>query len=174
MVFQDRYENQNVNQRIMTIDSAHSSMYRTSDFILLIILLSGGLIEYLFIWELSLQVAVYIRIIIGIAIITLGIFLIGKSNSTLKKERQPSEPGKATTQIIQSGIYSKTRNPTYLGCSILLLGLGIVFNFFAWIVGAFLSLILMHFLLVIPEEKYLTSKFPQEFDSYKKKVRRWI
>lgn len=158
----------------MKRDSAHNSIYRTSDFLLLIILGVGALVEYLLIWHWALSIPTYIRVTLGTIITTISISLIVISKSTLNKEKQPSEPGKPTTQIIQSGIYGKTRNPTYLGCGILLLGFGITFNFFTWIIGSFLSVILMHFLLILPEEKYLMSKFLREFSSYKKKVRRWL
>ncbi|MGW9686352.1 methyltransferase family protein [Flagellimonas sp. 2504JD1-5] len=158
----------------MTQDYAHKSILRTSDFILTIIIVIGGLVEYFFIWHWSLPIPEYLRIILGTVLLLFGISLIAKSKSELDKAEQPSEPGKPTTQIIQTGIYALTRNPTYFGCAILLLGLGITFNFFTWAIGSLFALILMHMLLVLPEEKYLTSKFPKEFSEYRKKVRRWI
>ncbi|WP_420322648.1 methyltransferase family protein [Flagellimonas sp.] len=158
----------------MKEDYAHKSILRTSDFILTIIIVVGGLVEYFFIWHWSLPINVCLRTILGIVLLLFGISLIVKSKSELDKAQQPSEPGKPTTQIIQTGIYAITRNPTYFGCAVLLLGLGITFNFFTWAIGSLLALILMHVFLVLPEEKYLSAKFPEEFSEYKNKVRRWM
>ncbi|WP_420601857.1 methyltransferase family protein [Flagellimonas sp.] len=158
----------------MKEDYAHKSILHTSDFILTIVIVVGGLVEYFLLWHWSMPIPEYLRIILGITLLLFSISLIAKSKSELNKAKQPSEPGKPTTQIIQSGIYAQTRNPTYLGCAILLLGLGITFNFYSWVVGSLFALVLMHVLLVLPEEKYLSAKFPKEFSEYKKKVRRWI
>ncbi|MGX1930056.1 methyltransferase family protein [Flagellimonas sp. 2504JD4-2] len=158
----------------MEKDYAHKSILRTSDFIMTVILVVGGLIEYFLIWHWDLPLPNHLRILFGLIPLIFGISLIAQSKSELNKAQQPSQPGRPTSKIIQSGIYSKTRNPTYLGCSIMLLGLGVILNFYTWMIGSGLSLILMHVLLVLPEERYLASKFPKEFSRYKEKVNRWI
>ena len=155
-------------------ESAHNSIYQTSDFILLVTMFLGFLIEYFLIWDWSLPMPFYLRIVIGIAVTTLGSLMIVMSKSAFNKASQHSEPGKLTTQIVQTGIYGKMRNPTYLGVSLVVLGLGVLFNFISWIFGSLIAAILMHFILIKPEEKYLLSKFPEEYANYMKKVRRWI
>lgn len=158
----------------MKQDAAHHSIFKTSDVILLVVFVGGTLVEYFFFWDFKFQAPFYISIVPGVVITLLGFRLIVSSKSALDKEKQPSQPNRPTTVIIITGIYGKTRNPTYLGCTLLVLGLGITFNFIAWIVGAFIAGILMHFLLILPEEKYLMAKFPTEYAEYTKKVRRWL
>ncbi|MDN5204506.1 methyltransferase [Fulvivirgaceae bacterium BMA10] len=158
----------------MKKDAAHNSIYQTSDFILIAIFIVGALIEYGFLWHWSLPIAIWIRLMLGIIFLIIGIYFIMAGKSALDKEKQPSEPGKPTTHIVQSGIYKVTRNPTYLGCCLLLLGSGVTFNFIAWMAGSFICFLLMHHFLVLPEEKYLMSKFPEAFSSYVSKVKRWL
>jgi protein-S-isoprenylcysteine O-methyltransferase Ste14 len=72
------------------------------------------------------------------------------------------------------GIYSVSRNPMYVGLTLLYTGLSLV-------MGNWWNLILLPLLLVIVqeyiikrEEKYLTRRFGQEYLNYKLKVRRWL
>lgn len=158
----------------MVRDAAHSSMFRTSDFIGLLIVVCGGLVEYAFLWEWSLPLPPWIRIAAGVAVGCPGIALIAAGRAALGKADQPSEPGRPTTRIVRSGVFRHTRNPTYLGLVALLLGIGIAANYIAWILGSVLAVLAMHYLLVIPEEEYLMARFPDEFRHYATSVRRWV
>ncbi|WP_430967324.1 methyltransferase family protein [Spongiimicrobium sp. 2-473A-2-J] len=158
----------------MKKDAAHSSIYRTSDFLLVVIFGLGALVEYFLFWDWSLPLSIYSRIALGTLITIMGMVLIAQSKQALNQAKQPSAPGTPTTEIIQWGIYAKMRNPTYLGCGLLVLGLGVCFNFVAWMIGSLIAVLLMHFLLVLPEETYLKSKFPEAYAAYAKKVRRWL
>ena len=85
----------------------------------------------------------------------------------------PTTP-EAASSLVSSGIYRITRNPMYVGLSLLLT---------AWAV--FLSsvwalLVLVPFMLYIsrfqiaPEERALTKLFAAEYALYKASVRRWL
>lgn len=83
-------------------------------------------------------------------------------------------PHRDAAKMVQSGIYSRSRNPIYLGDAMILAGL--IVN---W--GAVLSLPLVpifvwwiekHF--IIPEENRLRRKFRADFARYCEKTRRWI
>jgi len=85
----------------------------------------------------------------------------------------PTKP-EMTTQLVSSGIYSMTRNPMYLGVLLVLLSwaiwLGSVLNF----VVLFLFVWYMTIFQIIPEERALKKIFPETFNTYKSRVRRWI
>jgi len=102
-----------------------------------------------------------------IELTSVGVFL--KRRTTVN----PLSPNKAKV-FINQGLYRYSRNPMYLGMSLLL---------FAWIIflGAVLGLIfLAGFMFVLtelqikPEEKALEAKFGEAYRTYRKKVRRWI
>ncbi len=91
-----------------------------------------------------------------------------------KKIETNIAPWKTTTGLVTSGVYRFSRNPIYL--SFVLLGLAIAFG----LNNAWILLMLTPFIWVInrfviaKEEKYLENKFGDEYEQYKKKVRRWI
>ncbi len=155
-------------------DSAHQSLLQTSEFIAVVVLAAGAAIEYFFGGGWSLPLSPPLRVAIGLGVAGTGLVLIAASKAALGKASQPSEPGRPTTEIVTSGIYRHSRNPTYLGLSLVLLGVGIATNMAAWIVGSFIALLSMHIFLVRPEERYLADRFPEGFRAYRSRVRRWI
>jgi protein-S-isoprenylcysteine O-methyltransferase Ste14 len=158
----------------MMQDAAHHSILRTSDFIALIAISLGALVEYLLLWHWSLPLALWVRAVVGTLVVGLGVVLISSTKSALRAIDQVSEPGKPTTKITTSGVFSRSRNPSYLGVALLIFGLGVAFNFVAWVFASALAVIAMHYLLVMPEERYLLARFPVEYGEYMRSVRRWI
>jgi protein-S-isoprenylcysteine O-methyltransferase Ste14 len=72
------------------------------------------------------------------------------------------------------GPYRFTRNPMYAGVTLFQLGLGLALNN-VWIaLFAPLSLLTVHFIAVLPEEKYLTEKFGANYKAYLRTVRRYL
>jgi len=83
-------------------------------------------------------------------------------------------PFEQTTHFIQEGPYRFTRNPMYLGMTLILLGIA----FFAGTPPAFFTP-LAFFLTVsaayVPfEEKKMEARFGEAYLAYKRRVRRWF
>ena len=81
---------------------------------------------------------------------------------------------KPANSLQTSGIYSITRNPMYLG--LLNIYMGIAFfkgNWWTVILVPFVILIITY-LVILKEEKYLARTFGNSYVDYRKKVRRWI
>jgi len=77
-----------------------------------------------------------------------------------------------TTAIVSDGLYRLTRNPIYLGLSLIYLGLGFAVDSL-WIVALpLVVLVIVHFSIVAREERYLESKFGDAYRHYKGTVRR--
>lgn len=92
----------------------------------------------------------------------------------MRRQRTTFIPHKDAAHLVQSGIFSRSRNPIYLGDVLILAGLVLYFD-------AFLSLVLVPLLLfvlekrfVVPEENRLRQKFRADFARYCQKTRRWI
>jgi protein-S-isoprenylcysteine O-methyltransferase Ste14 len=79
-----------------------------------------------------------------------------------------------TTTIVSKGIYAFSRNPIYLSMTILYIGVSFLFNSLSVLLMLIPILIVMHFGVILREEKYLENKFGDDYLSYKKRVRRWI
>ena len=83
----------------------------------------------------------------------------------------PSEPA---LTIVRGGPYRFSRNPMYLALCLVQAGIGFLLN--DWITLLFvvpLALVL-HFGVILPEERYLEAKFGEQYLALRRKVRRWI
>lgn len=73
-----------------------------------------------------------------------------------------------------TGIYSVTRNPMYVGLSLLYLGIAcIIGNWWNFFLFPLLLLIVQEY-VIKREEKYLVRRFGEAYLDYRRKVRRWI
>ncbi len=93
---------------------------------------------------------------------------------TLHRARTNVCPLKSTAAIITTGPYRFSRNPAYFGFSIALFGVALVFNTWWGILLLAPLLILMHFGVVLREERYLEAKFGDSYREYCSKVRRYL
>jgi protein-S-isoprenylcysteine O-methyltransferase Ste14 len=92
----------------------------------------------------------------------------------MRRVETNASPYKPSTSIVTSGPYRFTRNPIYVGFTLMYLGLSIFANAL-WPVLLLPGVITMMRRGVIErEEAYLERKFGEEYLSYKERVRRWI
>ncbi len=113
-------------------------------------------------------------IAVGVALIIAGMMLISAARRELSRLGQPTDPGQPTTGLVTTGVYGFSRNPLYLAAVLLFAGLAVVLNNL-WVLGAtVIGVIVCHFLLIAPEERYLEEKFGEEFTQYRQHVNRWL
>jgi len=125
-------------------------------------------------WALGFVRGSTLRIVLGAALISAGVALLVGAFSVFRRIGQHPDPRKPTPIIARDGPYRLTRNPMYVGLSLIQLGLGIALEN-AWIVMLLVPVvILIHYGAILPEERYLERKFADEYTSFKASVRRWI
>jgi protein-S-isoprenylcysteine O-methyltransferase Ste14 len=92
----------------------------------------------------------------------------------MRRLRTTFHPGGKATALVRSGIYTRTRNPMYLGLTLFTLALGIgTAN--PWLVLlAPLLLLYLQERIVKREEASLTARFAAEYEAYRRRVRRWF
>jgi len=88
--------------------------------------------------------------------------------------RTSPNPARPSTSLILSGPYRFTRNPMYIGLTLLYTGLVIFFQLPWGLVLLPIVIWLITVWVIVPEEKYLEQKFGEGYLSYKSAVRRWI
>lgn len=116
----------------------------------------------------------YVGLAAGVAILLAGFWLIAGAIKLFRRTGQDPAPWKPSPELVLSGAYRFTRNPMYVGLTCIQAGLGLaVNNLWIALLAAF-SLLTVHFLAVVPEEKYLTDKFGDSYRSYLIKVRRYL
>ena len=85
----------------------------------------------------------------------------------------PHKPETATT-LVTSGVYTWTRNPMYLGLSVLLLGWAIKLGTLSTFAGPVLFVPLIQHVQIRPEEHALRALFGGDYDRYCERVNRWL
>lgn len=111
---------------------------------------------------------------IGGVLIGGGLILIALAASEMRRQQTTIIPHKEPGRLVQSGIFSRSRNPIYLGDALILSGLILYWDAVLALplVPVFVWIIEKRF--VLPEEKRLRRKFRADFARYCQKVRRWI
>lgn len=132
------------------------------------VLLHGALVA----WPLPLGAGV--RAGAGLAVAGLGVALVLAAFGLFRRTGQDPKPWKPTPEILATGVYRFTRNPMYVGMTLLLAGIGIgLAN--AWLVLlAPVALAVVYATAVRHEEAYLERKFGETYRAYKASVRRWL
>ena len=82
-------------------------------------------------------------------------------------------PWKPTLKLATSGIYTMLRNPMYVGLLLLIAGIGIALAS-DWTLALLApTAIVLHYGVVLREERYLEAKFGEDYRRYRASVPRW-
>jgi protein-S-isoprenylcysteine O-methyltransferase Ste14 len=80
----------------------------------------------------------------------------------------------AASTLVTTGIFAYTRNPMYLGMTVLLLGWAVFLSGVWTMLGPLLFGLFITRFQILPEERVLARKFDTSYNAYTQKVRRWI
>ncbi|CAG0936057.1 protein-S-isoprenylcysteine O-methyltransferase [Thermoflexales bacterium] len=110
----------------------------------------------------------------GAAFIVVGVALIVLARREFAQHSQPTDPGLPTSNVVTTGVFSVSRNPIYLGAVCFLIGIALAVNL-PWVLILLLpALVACHYVLIAPEERYLTAKFGEAYRAYAASVHRWF
>jgi hypothetical protein len=96
-----------------------------------------------------------------------------KGNRIFRRIGTNTRPSQPTLALVTTGIFTWTRNPMYFGGCLALLGIAIGFALDWVILLLAASLPLVHYGIILREERYLERKFGDEYRRYQKKVPRY-
>jgi protein-S-isoprenylcysteine O-methyltransferase Ste14 len=99
--------------------------------------------------------------------------LVGKTRDILKKF-ETTHKFDTPVALVTGGVYTKTRNPMYLGMSLFLLGFAICFGNLFGLLTPVIFILIVNFKFIPFEEKMMEEKFGQEYINYKRNVGRWF
>jgi protein-S-isoprenylcysteine O-methyltransferase Ste14 len=111
---------------------------------------------------------------IGIALAVMAPSLALWALLVMKAAGTNVNPSAPALTIVRNGPYRFTRNPMYLALCVLQVALGFLLD--DWIALLFvipLALVL-HYGVILREERYLEAKFGDQYLALKRDVRRWI
>jgi protein-S-isoprenylcysteine O-methyltransferase Ste14 len=123
---------------------------------------------------LSLKVAAGIRLAVGVLLLVCGTSLVISARIWFTRTRQSPIPWKPTPELILQGPYRFTRNPMYVGVTLFVIGLGLTVNNLWISLFAAPALMAVHFIAVLPEERYLAEKFGESYRNLLARVRRYV
>lgn len=103
-----------------------------------------------------------------------GLALIIGALSLFRRAGTAPEPWRPTKAIAETGLYSRTRNPMYLGMAGIHLAIAIAFESVGALVFVLPALIIIDRAVIRREEDYLSRRFGESYAAYKKRVPRWF
>jgi protein-S-isoprenylcysteine O-methyltransferase Ste14 len=115
-----------------------------------------------------------LRIVTAGALILVGLAVPLVASAQFRVAGTEVRPWKPSTALVTSGMYRYTRNPMYVGMTLIYAGLSLLAN--SVIALAFLPplLVLITYAVIKREEHYLEVSFGEPYREYKQRVRRWI
>ena len=110
----------------------------------------------------------------GVLILMIGLGFVASARILFARTGQKPAPWKPSPELILKGPYRFTRNPMYLGVTLFEFGLGLAVNNLWISLFAAPALLIVHFVAVLPEERYLSEKFGESYKTHLAQVRRYL
>lgn len=92
----------------------------------------------------------------------------------MKKSGTNVNTGKPTNTIVNTSVFSYSRNPIYLSMIMLLIAFSLFLNILWILILIPVFVLVMQKGVIEREEAYLEKKFGSEYLNYKNRVRRWL
>src|SRR5215475_9212917 len=133
-------------------------------------IMAGALLTWL--WPLA--VALPAAVPIGGTMVFASTLLFLFSVRALRAAGTPVPGNQPTTNIVRTGPYRFSRNPIYLSFFVAQLGIALWISSI-WMVATLIPAAAVVSCVVVPrEERYLESRFGQQYWSYRDSARRWL
>ena len=112
---------------------------------------------------------------IGIIFCALGVGSVFSSIRIFRRRGTELEPtSKKNTLLITDGPFSFSRNPIYLGMTLVLFGVAFLVGTLPMFLVPIVFFCIINFVFIPFEEEKMERQFGEQFLAYKKRVRRWI
>jgi protein-S-isoprenylcysteine O-methyltransferase Ste14/pimeloyl-ACP methyl ester carboxylesterase len=103
--------------------------------------------------------------------VTLLVWCVRDFSVTGKGTLAPWDPPR---NLVSSGPYRYSRNPMYVGISLILWGWAIAFGSWALVLYALIVMVAFHVRVLVNEEPYLARAHGRRWDDYRARVPRWM
>ncbi len=156
------------------MDAAHKSWWQTFEVVFGIPFLAAIALQLAVPLSLARGFFTPVIILAGAALVIVGVALAVLARREFSQEGQPTDPGHPTSKVVTTGVFSVSRNPLYLGGVCVLVGIALAVNLPWMLVLLLPALVACHYVLIVPEERYLAAKFGEEYVKYTATVHRWM
>lgn len=111
---------------------------------------------------------------VGWLIVGAALFMDIAAMRTMARAKTTIMPHRGSEHLVTSGPFSFTRNPIYVGNTMLMIGVGLIGGILWFILLAPFAAFATQKLAIEREERHLEMRFGKKYRDYAKKVRRWI
>ncbi len=133
--------------------------------------LMSGLVHFLFPHRMSDR---SLLLPLGIALAVLAPSTVAWAAITMRAAGTNVDPAKPALIIVRKGPYRLTRNPMYLALCLLQIALSFILNDWITLLFVIPLALVLHYGVILREERYLEAKFGEPYLALKRQVRRWI
>jgi protein-S-isoprenylcysteine O-methyltransferase Ste14 len=113
-------------------------------------------------------------VVCGIVLVILAPTLALSALVTMKAAGTNVDPAKPALTIVRGGPFRFTRNPMYLALCLLQVALGFFLNDWLTLLFVVPLALILHYGVILREERYLIAKFGEPYLQLKCQVRRWF
>ncbi|PPQ26595.1 methyltransferase family protein [Rhodopila globiformis] len=111
---------------------------------------------------------------LGAATMVIGVALDVSAMAVMHRHRANIQPHRAATALVTTGPFALSRNPIYLGNTLLIAGAGIAFNVLWFVPMAIVTAWLVSRLAIRREEAHLAARFGAAWTAYAQRTPRWL
>jgi protein-S-isoprenylcysteine O-methyltransferase Ste14 len=129
---------------------------------------------HFFVIHLPITANYRVCLICGITLVVVAPALALSALFAMLRAGTNVDPAKPTLTIVRGGPYRFTRNPMYLALCLLQIALGFFLNDWITLLFVIPTFFVLHFGVVLREERYLAAKFGEPYLQLKREVRRWL
>ncbi len=142
----------------------------------IILLLCGAAMWFIAASEFAYAISIPLSLTVAIALAATGAFISARAIrqfGAVETTISPRKPDTASS-LVNTGIFSKTRNPMYVGLLLVLSGWAVWLESLSNIAVLLAFVVLITELQIKPEEVALRELFGEEYEDYCRQVRRWV
>jgi len=132
-----------------------------------------GLITDFLLFRVQTGIPAAIRYVLAALLLAAAIALGVGALNLFRRAGTHAKPWGPTTTIVTDGVYAFTRNPMYLAATLLYVSISIAVDSAIALFLLIPLLVVMHYGVIVREERYLGAKFGDDYRRYRSKVRRW-
>ena len=137
-----------------------------------VILLSALIVQSVLYF--TYPVLLNLSIFFGIFVVLLGIILVYISLKKLSRMETTFIPDGEPRKLVVDGPFRISRNPTYLGMLLILLGTALSLQSLSSLLVAAVFFLIINFTWIRHEENKLSEIFKEDWQDYSSKTRRWL
>ena len=120
------------------------------------------------------QLLVFPWRLVGVVFLLIGLILNLLADQAFKKHDTTVKPFEESNALVTGGVFNISRNPMYLGMTLILLGIALLLGSATPFGVVVILAVLFDRVFIAPEERMLEETFGDQFRQYRNRVRKWI